>query len=226
MNQFDSEEVMSPNGKEARNSSPQNGKDVENFMICSHPPTPRHLHDQDDDDYWTTVCCLCQEVMEPSDTWSCCRCLHKCHFGCRHMCGEDIVCVHCKKDHFLPGQEFEPPLTDVALRYNIANGVTVAGSSKIKRIEQEQIAILDQLGRAEPVDTEISTGSAPLAVAVLSSANVQEGSGMKESTKVRSASSGKRNAEKLSPPPGLELQESEAKARKTMMIHSVNLQQQ
>eukprot|EP00971_Amphidinium_carterae_P210498 4176581-Amphidinium_carterae.1 len=60
---------MSPNGKEARNSSPQNGKEVENFMICSHPPTPRHPHDQDDDDYWTTVCCLCQEVMEPEDSF-------------------------------------------------------------------------------------------------------------------------------------------------------------
>eukprot|EP00971_Amphidinium_carterae_P152888 3030831-Amphidinium_carterae.2 len=156
-----------------------NGKDVENFMICSHPPTPRHLHDQDDDEYWTTA--------------------------------------------------FEPPLTDAALRYNIANGVTVAGSTKLKRIDQEQITIMDQLGRAEPVDTEASTGSAPLAVAVLSSANAHEGSGMKESTKVtqvRSASSGKRNAENLAPPPGLELQESEAKARKTMMIHSVNLQQQ
>eukprot|EP00971_Amphidinium_carterae_P318581 6332575-Amphidinium_carterae.1 len=82
---------------------------------------------------------------------------------------------------------------------------------------------MDQLGRAEPVDTEASKGSAPLAVAVLSSASAHEGSGLKESTKVRSASSGKRNVENLKPPPGLELQESEAKARKTMMIHSVNL---
>eukprot|EP00971_Amphidinium_carterae_P139234 2759002-Amphidinium_carterae.1 len=85
---------------------------------------------------------------------------------------------------------------------------------------------MDQLGRAEPVDTKASLGSAPLAVAVLSSANAHESSGVKESTKVRSASSGKRNAEKLHPPPGLELLESEAQARKTMMIHSVNLQQQ
>eukprot|EP00971_Amphidinium_carterae_P213430 4235722-Amphidinium_carterae.1 len=29
---------------------------------------------------------------------------------------------------------FEPPLTDAALRYNIANGVTVAGSSKLTRL--------------------------------------------------------------------------------------------
>eukprot|EP00971_Amphidinium_carterae_P140134 2776762-Amphidinium_carterae.1 len=37
---------------------------------------------------------------------------------------------------------------------------------------------------------------------------------------------GKRNAEAIPPPPGLSLEESEAKARKTMMIHSVNIQQQ
>eukprot|EP00971_Amphidinium_carterae_P312632 6213938-Amphidinium_carterae.1 len=134
--------------------------------------------------------------------------------------GEDIVCVHCKRDHFLPDQAFEPPLTNVALLYNIAHGVTVAGSSKLKRIEQEQIAMLDQLGRAEPVETEVSSRNTPWAVAVLSSAKALDDASVKESTKVRSASSGKRSAEDVAPPPGLELKESEAKARKTMMIHS------
>eukprot|EP00971_Amphidinium_carterae_P251666 4995922-Amphidinium_carterae.1 len=62
---------MSPNGKGVENSSPI-GTGVGNFMICSHPPTPRHPHDEDDDEYWTTVCCLCQDVMEPDDAWSCC----------------------------------------------------------------------------------------------------------------------------------------------------------
>eukprot|EP00971_Amphidinium_carterae_P349862 6491267-Amphidinium_carterae.2 len=49
---------------------------------------------------------------------------------------------------------------------------------------------------------------------------------MKESTQVRSTSLGKRSAAEVIAPPGLEEEESEAKTRKTMMIHSVNLQQQ
>eukprot|EP00971_Amphidinium_carterae_P190592 3782476-Amphidinium_carterae.1 len=85
---------------------------------------------------------------------------------------------------------------------------------------------MDQLGRAEPGDNRETGRSAPLAVALLSSASAHENSDLKESAQVQSASTGKRNAEDIGPPPGLTLQESEAKARKTMMIHSVNLQQQ
>eukprot|EP00971_Amphidinium_carterae_P257282 5107523-Amphidinium_carterae.2 len=206
------------------------GRKIENFMICSRPPTPRH-GDQADEE-WTTVCCLCQDVMQPEDTWACCRCTHKCHLGCRHHCGEDIVCVHCKRDHFLPGQEFDPPLSNADLMSNISHGVTVAGSSKLKRIEQEQLSVLEGLGRAEPVlnhfqiEDGVGSGVTSLAGAVLCSVNRQNDPNIKESVHVRSASSGKRTATELDAPPGLELEESEAKARKTMMIHSVNLQQQ
>eukprot|EP00971_Amphidinium_carterae_P302650 6013633-Amphidinium_carterae.1 len=216
---------MSPNGEEAEQRSPV-GTGAQNFLICSQPPTPRQHHDHDDDEDWTTVCCFCQETMDPNNTWSCCRCLHKCHFTCRHICGEDIVCVHCKHSHFLPGQDFQPPLTDAALRYNIANGVTVAGSSKLKRIDQKQIEIMDQLASAEPVDQPTTGGSRAMAAAVLSSAGAHEQSDIRELAQDRSASVSKRSIEDLRPPPGLNIQESEAKARKTMMIHSVNLQQQ
>eukprot|EP00971_Amphidinium_carterae_P030851 606972-Amphidinium_carterae.1 len=80
-------------------------------------------------------------------------------------CGDDIVCVHCKRDHFLPAQAFEPPLSNAELLSNISHGVTVAGSSKLKRIEQEQLSVLDQLGRAEPVENGVGSGTTPMAVA-------------------------------------------------------------
>eukprot|EP00971_Amphidinium_carterae_P024855 490508-Amphidinium_carterae.1 len=83
--------------------------------------------------------------------------------------------------------------------------------------------MMDQIARAEPVDHQTSGGSVAMAVAVLSSASAHEMSDVRES---RPASVGKRNLEDLGPPPGLTVQESEAKARKTMMIHSVNLHQQ
>eukprot|EP00971_Amphidinium_carterae_P121091 2398489-Amphidinium_carterae.1 len=146
------------NGKKGTDASTNQNSSKE-------PPTPRQHHDHDDNDEWTTVCCFCQLHMEENNMWSCCRCLHKCHFACRHTCDGDIVCVHCKEAHFLPGQKFNPPLTDAALRYNIAQGVRVAGSSKLKRFDQEQIEMMDQIARAEPVDQDTSGGSSALAVA-------------------------------------------------------------
>eukprot|EP00971_Amphidinium_carterae_P121045 2397907-Amphidinium_carterae.1 len=172
------------------------GRVAENFMICSQPPTPRH-HDEGEDD-WTMVCCHCQDIMLPDDTWSCCRCTHKFHHECRHICNDEIVCGHCKRDHFLPGQPYEPPLSYAKLLSNISRGVAVAGTP----------------------------GTTPLAVAVLCSARTHDDASIKESTQVRPTSLGTRNAEELAPALGLELEESEAKARKTMMIHSVNIQQQ
>eukprot|EP00971_Amphidinium_carterae_P134110 2657609-Amphidinium_carterae.1 len=85
---------------------------------------------------------------------------------------------------------------------------------------------MDQLARAEPIDQQTTGGSGAMAVAVLSSASAHEKSDVRESVQVRPASVGKRSLEDLGPPPGLSIQESEAKARKTMMIHSVNLHQQ
>eukprot|EP00971_Amphidinium_carterae_P138935 2753379-Amphidinium_carterae.2 len=61
-----------------------------------------------------------------------------------------ISCAHCKRDHILPDQPFDPPLTNVELLSNISLGVAVAGSPKLKRIEQDQLRVLDQLGRANP----------------------------------------------------------------------------
>eukprot|EP00971_Amphidinium_carterae_P134977 2674600-Amphidinium_carterae.1 len=61
-----------------------------------------------------------------------------------------IPTIHGRVVVAFTSQAFDPPLTDAALRYNIENGVTVAGSSKIKRADQEQIAMMDQIARAEP----------------------------------------------------------------------------
>eukprot|EP00971_Amphidinium_carterae_P160255 3177088-Amphidinium_carterae.1 len=50
----------------------------------------------------------------------CCRCVHRCHEDCKHFCeNDDIVCIHCKMSHFLPGQPFRPPMTHEDLLGNI-----------------------------------------------------------------------------------------------------------
>eukprot|EP00971_Amphidinium_carterae_P145946 2892703-Amphidinium_carterae.1 len=136
------------------------GTEVENFMICSQPTTPRVPDEDGLEDDWGIVRCHCQNIMQPEDTWCCCRCDHKFHHECWHICNDEIVCAHCKQAHFLPNQPFKPPLSNAALLLNISHGVAVAGSSKLKRLEHERLTVLDQLGRANPVDGESGSGAA------------------------------------------------------------------
>eukprot|EP00971_Amphidinium_carterae_P168205 3332751-Amphidinium_carterae.2 len=140
-----SKEVMSPNSLGALR-----------WSITSHPPTPRDEGNDgentplptDYEEAFDSVCCQCGEMMSPDDTVCCCRCDHRCHYLCRHFCDNDeIVCIHCKRSHFLPGQPYIPPMSHSDLVRNVEYGVSVTSGSKIRNLEERRLEVLQSLAQ-------------------------------------------------------------------------------
>eukprot|EP00971_Amphidinium_carterae_P261939 5195622-Amphidinium_carterae.2 len=187
---------------------------VQKYQIHSHPTTPRvaeedDLQYQDLEDAWDSVCCQCGDIMQQDDVVCCCRCDHRCHRLRHHICGEDMVRVHCKRDHFASGQPFRTPMTHGDLLRNIRLGVTVTSGSKIQNLEQSRLTVLEELGTALP--GEPKTSAASVAVALPGTATQQTDVALPGTSVGRPQSLGKRTAKVFGKPPGLEEVESQSK---------------
>eukprot|EP00971_Amphidinium_carterae_P065597 1299658-Amphidinium_carterae.1 len=184
--------------------------------------------------------------MQLEDRMSCCRCSHQCHSSCHYICEGEVVCGHCKADHFRKDQKFDPPMTNAMLLTNLENGVVVEGSDKIIQREHQRLKVLEELAGSKPVDSAHTMGSAAMSVlssaddttkgrdsrplvdgaagGVLSPAASMEDASVLATATLRAPSSGKRSADALNPPPGLG-EEVESKARRTAMIYAYQIEQ-
>eukprot|EP00971_Amphidinium_carterae_P193067 3831488-Amphidinium_carterae.1 len=139
-------------------------KGVPIFSISSNPTTPRDSREDQEEDDWGSICCLCGDIMQLGDRISCCGCTHHCHSSCHYICEGEAVCGHCKADHFRKDQEFDPPMSNAMLLTNIENGVVVEGSDKILRREHQRLKVLEELAGSKPVDSAQTMGSAAMSV--------------------------------------------------------------
>eukprot|EP00971_Amphidinium_carterae_P175294 3474929-Amphidinium_carterae.1 len=218
------------------------GKGVPTFSICSNPTTPREVREGREEDEWENVCCLCSEIMQPEDLIACARCTHQCHKSCKYVCNGDVVCGHCKFDHFRKDQIYNPPMSQALLLTNIENGVAVEGGDRILQLEYQRVEVLAGLagsaeqrgsssmaagmaisvpGSVEEVERESRPAPTGAACGVLSPAAPMESSTATLAS-LRTSMTGKRGAEEL--PPGLE-SEIEVKARRTEEKFSYHIEQ-
>eukprot|EP00971_Amphidinium_carterae_P135080 2677118-Amphidinium_carterae.1 len=161
--------------------------------------------------------------MQPEDRIACARCTHQCHRSCRYACNGEVVCGHCKADHFRKDQIYNPPMSHALLLTNIENGVHVEGGDRILQREYQRVAVLAELAGVEQRDSASMAAGAAISVhgsvdetekvresrpvttgaagGVLSPAAPMESSTMAVAS-LRTSVTGKRVADAL--PPGLE----------------------
>eukprot|EP00971_Amphidinium_carterae_P175535 3479571-Amphidinium_carterae.1 len=217
------------------------GKGIPTFSICSTPTTPRGRGREEDE--WENVCCLCSDIMQPEDTVACARCTHRCHQSCKYVCNGEVVCGHCKFDHFGKDQNYNPPMSHALLLTNIENGVVVEGGDRILQREYQRVEVLqglagvDQQGslstttgaalagyqQADEVDKEresrpVSAG----AVSGVLSPTAPIVPPIMATATLQASATGKRTAEGF--PPGLE-GEIESKARRVDERYSYHIEQ-
>eukprot|EP00971_Amphidinium_carterae_P018629 367457-Amphidinium_carterae.1 len=102
--------------------------------------------------------------MQPEDTMACARCTHYCHRSCRYSCKGEVVCGHCKADHFRKDQIYNPPMSHALLLCNIESGVAVEGGDKILQREYQRVEVLAELADAEQKGSSSMAAGAAISV--------------------------------------------------------------
>eukprot|EP00971_Amphidinium_carterae_P062320 1233676-Amphidinium_carterae.1 len=251
-NQVINKEVMSPNGLEETSPVREDiDPGVLQWSINSQPPTPRkgatggeraqsQTPYSDYETAFDNVCCQCGEMMPTGGVVCCCRCVHRCHEECKHFCeNDDIVCIHCKRSHFLKGQPFCPPMTHEDLLRNIEFGISIPSGSKVRNLEERRLQVLQGLALGNP-DEPGTSGSrvgvpggsqvegrpsglyAEVPQMICQPCGVQP-TALVPGAAQRSASNGKRNLEQITEPPGLS-KPDDSKARRIQNVFSLDIQ--
>eukprot|EP00971_Amphidinium_carterae_P246331 4892680-Amphidinium_carterae.1 len=174
----------------------------------------------DYEEAFDNVCCQCGEIMPPEEYVSI------------SVKNDEVVCIHCKRDYFVEGQPFRPPMTHDELLRNVEYGISIPSGSKVRGLEQRRLNVLVELGGGDPEELgppgAHAGGPETRLPHVERSSEMHQGGSHEASTYgvaiPWSSSGGKRTIAEIGEPPGLGGIPVDSKVRRTQITYALDIQ--